>query len=433
MSQSKLVSGGSADSGVDTEKYTYWDIDCDDKRVRVFVNNLEIPTTFVQTHESQDGPASYNQLTEIHLPIQWEGSSVVDEIDVFDPDSYDGYDRVLIQRQNAQTGEWMNHQYGFVRNVGGTNERGVVSMWIADPSMLTTAIEYGNTFDDAKAVDMAQSIGQTFVDETVFEDIEVDIEWTYRTGEKYTTGNPSPRRLNIDTSFQSNRHTLADALQWVATFTDTEWWFEYTDEQLILHFGERETTTWTSDHVDAIPSNGSFPGEVNEINIIQNEALTEITPPNVVQVGGKGSKSIGGFRVKQLSGEYPYARAEYPPLVQRAGQYVNDRFQQVEAWSIEEAENIAKEKLRDAILNSGHGEITLYGTPEMEVGDEIHAIPECADEYIADVKPFTFQITDLEHTKKALEEYVTEATVAPRVNEDLIEVTESRMKDQQNQ
>lgn len=439
------VSGGSSGGG-GTEKYTFWDIDCDDKRVRVFVNNLEIPTTFVETHESRDGPASYNQLTEIRFPEEWEDESVAQYIDAFDPDNYEGYDRVLIQRQNTESGEWMDHQYGFVRNVGGTDERGVLAMWVADPSMLTTGIEYGKDFQNATGDDILRHLQSTFNSETVFTIDNVvlpegGLERDESTSDVATSvfsssavdATAGGNEHLFHPSFKSNRDTLKDAFDWVAEKSDTDWWFDYLDENLILYFGERETTTWTSDHVDAVPSNGSFPGPLREINIISNEALTEITPVNTVQVGGVTGRSVLGHNIKQLSSEYPYARAEYPPLVERAGQYVSGPMQNVDASTLEEAENVAKQLLRDEILGSGHGEIKVFGTPEMNVGDEIHAIPECADKYIADVKPFTFQITDLTHTKKALEEYVTEATVSPRVNEDLIEITESRMKDQQTQ
>lgn len=439
------VSGGSTDEGGSAEgPYTYWDIDCPDKRVRVFIHGggrdmLEIPTTFVQAHESTEGPASTNQMTEVRFPAEWEHRDVVSHIDAFDPDTQQGYDRVLIQFQDVQSSEWYDYQYGYVRSVGGADTTGVMKFWVADPSSITTAISYGARYTGSTYFTyVIEDILNRFANESVFSNVQLldpdDVIEDVDVGDANATGlvrstdvSGGDEAVTVNKTFKSNQYTVADAFNWVAKVTDSDWWFDYVDDTLSLVFGERNTRVFRSTEVE--PSNTRLAGGGDPIDIITNTALHDLSPINEISVMGVEGRSILGHNIKELSGEYPTATAQYPPLIQRAGQSIPGKTQNVDANTVDEAKNIARTRLKETILDSGNGDITVKGHPGIRINDVIWAIPECRDQYIDNGVAFQWEVTDITHTKKATEEFLTELKVGPQVNESLIEITESGMQD----
>lgn len=96
--------------------------------------------------------------------------------------------------------------------------------------------------------------------------------------------------------------------------------------------------------------------------------------------------------------------------------------------TIESAEQRVQKELQKRINDSGTGEITVLGKPNIRPYDRITARPTCAS-VVENVNPLTHQVSSVRHEKKADTEYLTHVGVSPVFDPSEVEITQSEMKD----
>lgn len=403
-----------------------------DRRVAVVIDNTLIPVTFVEQTISQGGAADVVSLVEVKFPAEWDGKSVLSEIDQFDPNTQRYYSIGEVYFQDPLSETWFIVHKGFVRGVGSTNRTGEAKLWIDDPASLTNGVPFSQSYKSPSVNDVFEDVRTAFTRETVFSDVKLrargntdeevpedfDIARYVLVG---MGGEFVDTNLDIfaDKTFKNNRHSCSDALSWVTEKVGGSWYFRVdADGTLVLTFDENiEQQTFVSEEVN---QNGT------PIKLIENNALAELSPYNSVTVHGSAASSIFGHNVKELQTEnYPVGEARIPALIERTGQEIRAPIFDSEATTMKEAEKVARKKLIELQQTTGEGDLHMYGRPEIFIGDKITARPICPEEMTGGNSsiPIDYQVESITHTKEAKKEFKTRVNVSVFVDRDDIEVS----------
>jgi hypothetical protein len=434
---------------------------CEDSRVEVRVEEETIPTTNVRTEVSSDAQksgADITRLTEIKLPLSWRGENIVDSIDSFDPANQSSYDRVTILFQSVRVESWVKVHRGFVRGVSGAESMNVGRMIVQDVAALTTAIPFSETYDRPSLGQVFKDVADTIRGNSVFNPQFSNLSGRDVSGEggldkmgeteafvadsSYGVGAYNPQgkynQIPDKKSFKSNRHSCADALNWVTDVGGGKWYSSFREgfELNLVYDDGSNSVTFTQRTGRGGPqerllnNQGSFPNaSKNELDIIENDALAEIFPVNTLTLRGATGTSILGWETSATpSKKAPWVVVQYPPFIRAAGGNVVGKTIETDNVTLDSAKNTAKKKLEQEILDSGTGEMKCYGNPYPKPYDTIRAKPECADVVIGDTPSLPYEVAGVVQRKSAFEEMKTNIKVCPVVDASLMEVKNAEMK-----
>jgi hypothetical protein len=437
---------------------------CPGMRVRVFVNGEQIPTTEVESRFSPHGPASVNRLSEVRYPLEWEGVDYQSKIDAFDPNNQSDYDTASVFWQNVRNSDYVGRHYGFVRGVGGTDTQGVGKLYIEGPSNLVTAIPFSKKYDEPTTTTVLNdvidefnantpfSVGLGSVDRQPIEGAELFDDIIPAVGRDLVEDNGGPlfentrsaisREMKTSKTFTANEDTLKSVLTWLSEVSGGEWRFSGADPlKIILDTDSSQVTHYTSTGITGksktgnrnLKYGGSYrPNGSPAIDVITNDALSELFPLNTITVHGKSPWSVHGIDVSPLtSNRFPAVTVEEPTLVKRAnGKNIKGTIQTTGDKTLKAAENSAKKKLKKKITNSGEGEVEAFLAPYIIPGDLLSLVPECSD-FVpnANLTPVTFQVNTVRHHKKSTKEGRTYVGVCPVAKRSNMVVTKSKMKE----
>ncbi|UBF23176.1 baseplate hub [Haloarcula tailed virus 2] len=278
-----------------------WSKDCDNKRVKVevYTNDpdleditnpatgesisqpewVEIPTTKVELAINEDGQADINRYARVDFPTEWDGVSVIQFIDGYNPkDASITYCRIWFKNDNDN---YVLQHFGFAGGVGTTSDLGVSKMWIYDLNELMKAVPASFTFmhptpmevmnavteeinnisgimlnptiippntqDEVKELIRQAFTGQTtnpkqaellpysiLADNELTEEESDELQENFETSIVATTGidfDIDIRNLEFDVRlnekvFAPNRDTLIDVMNWLATKMSAKWHIE---------------------------------------------------------------------------------------------------------------------------------------------------------------------------------------------------------------
>lgn len=424
---------------------------CSDQRVRVIIEEEEVPTTNVVTEVSNDAQksgADVTRLTEANIPLSWKDENIVSNIESFDPTSQSSYDRATVLFQNVRQGGWESVHRGFIRGVSGSDTTGVGRVIIQDPAALTSAIPFSNRYTESVSVgEVFNDVASTIRQNSVFNpQPRLSTSRTVNTsgaGAEYVSNSSYGVGTNVaDTkAFKSNRHTCADALNWVTDSGGGRWYFEfrsggsrglslvYDNGSQSVVFAQRQSRGGAQEQ--RLNEGGSFPQcPINQLDIIENDAMADIFPVNTLTVKGATGASIFGHEVAMIpSKKSPWVTVQYPPFVQAAGGNIVGKQVETDNVTLESATNTAKKKLEQTILDSGTGSMLCYGNPYPMPYDTIQARPECADVITGTAPSLPYEVANVTHTKDSMEEMMTRIDVSPVVDPSKITVEEAEMRD----
>jgi len=205
--------------------------------------------------------------------------------------------------------------------------------------------------------------------------------------------------------------------------------------------GEIDSTTVTYatfDERDPIPINGRF-------DLLDNNALLDIKPFNTIEAYGAtfqidsddgtavsgepgdgqySSSGLGPSSVDRATkntrdeassegGEtrkFPYAKVQYPPLINRAGGYeYTSKPLNINSQDLGEVENRAKKEFHKHLEEVTEGSMTMKGNPQLLPGDFAVAAPVCNDTYtVATANPITWEVNSVRDIRASGEQYKTE-------------------------
>lgn len=260
--------------------------------------------------------------------------------------------------------------------------------------------------------------------------------------------------------FQPNRDSLTDVMEWLSVKTGGKWHVEPTpnggtillDSAMIRRpFVQESVADEMID--DAIGNDIDLKNIAFKINnlpiydrvrVIKNNALYEISPINTVEVKGEMSRRILGQDVSDIpiaksiaqpSKEFPYVKARASSLYGRAiasssAENAEMAINVVESddTTLSEAENTARSVLLEELQNSAQGEILIYGNPNIMPYDSITAYPMCAGKSVlSNIRPLKYEVQSVKHHQSNGGVYITTLYVSLYVDENDIEIVESRM------
>lgn len=444
---------------------------CDDQRVRVKVNGGDpIPTTHAETSvstDSQKKSAAITRLSEVKLPTEWKDQRITDSIRSFNPDSQGAYDKVTLEYQDVRSGQWYKEHRGFVRGVSGASKMGVAKMIISDPATLLSAIPFSKKYEDATPQKVFNDVADKFRQSSPFNPVvsgapnrsvgaggssiggdfigntmETISEATDALGLTNTGAEDKGNPKDVHT-FHANRHTCADALNWICNITNARWYFSfgggqgfqlnlvYDPADTPLVFLEHDLAGRGSAQENTLNNGGSFPQcPANAVDIIKNTALQEIFPLNTLTLRGETGASLFGMEASWVpSHKFPEVTISYEPFKRRAGGNVVAETIETKNVTLQSATATAINRLEKKILDSGTGTMQCYMRPNVKPYDHVIAQPECADVIETQSQPLTHEVASVRHVKDSHKEGLTYIDVSPVFNRSEVTIESAEMKD----
>jgi len=396
---------------------------------RVYVNGTRLPASDVDVWMRKEGPLDIGRYAEVEFASPFRGDDYTPLFDGLDPDNQDDWDTLKIEVKDHATDEYNLVFHGMVTAVG--NGVGPEQLWKAraqGPSMFADKIVANQTFNDASiktvleycAFEIAEKLPLTIPinpeesDQTPYE------RAVYKIG---TFPEQITDFFGLTTkSFQSNKHTIADVVNWLRDKTGARLWFEPTQRGAIL-IGTTEPTA--TSHTAHYEGGGTY--------IVNNDALVEINPVNTIKVNGKAANSLfegTDFEIHYGGDRYYGAKARHIPLYERAGktEYLGETEFASDANTSKEVKNEVTSALKDAIDTATSGDMqTLLKSP-IKPYDRITARPTCQSSPATNVQPITYEVSRVHHQIRpgdSDEDTMTELNVGVHAALDDIEIVDS--------
>lgn len=479
---------------VNTQPEAVVDIKNDNRWVR-------LPITMAETRVNKDGPADVTFTTRVNVPATWGTSArgdgkaqIYNYVGATNKEDGGSFDTARVYYWNQYIEEYQIQQFGYVASVGPSAESGVFKFYIYDAADMMENISVTKTYDSPSAnavVNFVAFDDDYGVEENVPVPIqnisfssEVDIEsieGTIESFQKTAIGflgskravlmyNPVIDAVDEDLRedyyetfddvlgsggkkhFEKNRHTLVDVMEWLTDEIGGSWWFEPTDNGVILVVNSGE------DNDFSIPRNSFYDGQTEiddleytqgynseAVDVTHNTSLEDIKPINYLELKGETADSFlsTGFSTDRLTNigfgddevgpfggprgqtdAFPYVEVEYPPLLERtSGRKLGPNPVESSATILSEAEQEAVQKFKAYHEDNTDGEIHVKALPTIRPYDYMAAVPVCNNTFDADMNPIQYEVNSVVHSVKADDHYTTELGVSLSINEDAIETT----------
>lgn len=371
----------------------------EDTDSRVFVNNVRVPVVNADVHIRKEGALDVTRYAEVQFPATFNGERYVDLFDTTDPDNQSSFDTLYIELKGA-TGDYVPTFRGFVTGVGATDKTSVWQCRARGPADLLTSVSAGKQFTSTTGVQVVDYIIERLQNKSQF-NIQGPIDQNDEVLEEleiYDANNALGNILGLEDkshdlsnkTFQTNRHTLKDVVDWLRSKTALRLWFEPTRGGITLVPFKRPTARSFKAH---------YLG--GDVKVISNNALSELSPINTIEARGSASKSLtplGFFELNSDSGKYVIAKARHKGLYERAGEteLQADTFIKSDGNTTEEVNNDAKSALKDAIDEATAGDMLTILAGEVTPFDTIEARPTCRTEAEKTV-PLTYEVNRVHH------------------------------------
>jgi hypothetical protein len=389
---------------------------------RVYVDGEKVPVINdgIECHIRKDGPLDINKLTDVYFPVEWQGEDYSGAVTALDPNEKDNsWDPVEIQIKNHGTDEFVTVHKGFVMAVGG-GAKGTLErrMRVADIGQLLTAVPASQTFDSPRPETVLEyAIDELIKAQPVFNDIV--LKAVNRNERDVDISGPLEAIGDISfeggffgkTRFKANEHTLLDVLDWVLEHIGGRFYFDYdngSDDLVFVYDFAPTAPTAEAKHLGG------------NTEVIQNNALYEISPINTVTVQGKTNNAVdtvvntaedianaanfvtGGEM--DFGGEkgFPEATVYHEQLRQLSGgATLKPPIKETDTTDKRSTEIAATKRLKDILDNAGGGEIVTRPFPIALPYTEFVSKPACGDAVDVDVPPISYEIEEIKHVVSA--------------------------------
>lgn len=367
---------------------------------RVYVNRGRIPVVSADVHIRKEGGLDVTRYAEVEFPAIYQNEKYTDLFRAINPDDQRRFDTIYIELKDSN-GNFTPAFRGFVTGVGATDQAPIWQCRARGPADLLTSVTAGKQFTRTTGLGVVEYITEQLDAKSQFnvsvpdgeaddplENIEI-FEDQQTLADFIFPNNDSIPDLSPKT-FQKNRHTLKDVVDWLRSKTNIRLWFEpTTDGVVLLPLNSPTNTTHKAHYLDG------------DLNIISNNALSELAPINTIEVRGSASNSIvdlGFFELNADSDKFIIAKARHKKLYQRAGdtELQADTFIKSDGNTKSEVQNDARSSLKDAIDEATAGDMTTMLAGGVTPFDTIEARPTCRSEAEKTV-PITYEINRIHH------------------------------------
>lgn len=455
---------------------------------RIIIGSDELPMASMKVHARMTSAPSITRLADVEIPIVWGKSNgerrpVASEINAFtgakpahqhvridvkDPRAPDDADLAdapsgasrAVQQDPGVPSLYGSVMYGYVSAIGGGKREGTVGVKVKDYSALMQTVPASVSFDaDATVANVVQYVREAFLDgQAVVDDLQVlgvpenvsffelakradgvDIE-SLQDAEDDGPGavhgfrvSSGRKQAQIDTKkrFKASNSSLLDVVAWIAELLDYRVFF-YGQNPVSLVL-ERDPGRNFHDVGHVVPSSeSSLP-----LHVRYNNALFTLNPQPLLTCRGHTKKSIRAQIDPTIStNTYPSVTVGYRPFLERLTEDVEPVVVGADTTTLKKCENVARQSLKDRLMSTAGGEMSVEPRPDITPFSRIEAVPVCDHQYPeVDVNPLRYEVQEVIFHARPVESESNgpfmECTlrVAPAVDPSKIEVTESKMID----
>jgi hypothetical protein len=483
----------------------------------------EIPTAQVELHQTRNGKADLSNNARVVFPTEWGESSENVENNVreyVDPLGEEGpltLGRVLFKVDNEfgddEEPEYVLKHLGFIAGAGQQNQL-ESKCWIYDFATMLESVPFTASYTfDPTVKQVVEDISDTIIEETPipFTGIVIEAggrEYDYeKTPQAFQDGveswndffnatadifalienmgisfdatelqtqtpadaadvlssfvlNDDPLPVLMGKQFQSNRHTVVDALEWISDVTGASWQFKPnpngTGVALVISLLPTRNR-FVQDSVLSGVQNGTVTTPLvaddtlfDTVHVLENTALEQMNPYNTVEIRGAKTRleseqtgvaavDLGqslGDDVSELFGAgsvmedvYPYAKVRHKGLYQAAGNTELAKRYDSDVIEPDQAEAEASRKLRKLLNTPDEGSIRLEGQPFVSPYDRIDAFEVCNEFVETQQIPVTYEVHTVTHRQKYGQMYETEVEASIYSGEEVLETVISQMEE----
>jgi len=374
--------------------------------VRAYVNGTRLPVGDGDLHIRKEGPIDMARYLDIGFASPRNGEDFLDAFGAANTDTQDDFDVARVELLDEATQEYVTAFHGLVTGVGNA-PNGPASWWTfraQSPELLLHNIPASVVFKDAQVGDVVEYVieelrPQLPMDVGVAVDNDVSADRFQRESdsdlESFLNSEPgltqgTEARLATPKTFQANRSTIGDVLNWLRDKTSTRIWFEPTSEGVSLVV----TDSPTQRQHDAHNLGGN-------LRVVDNNALTELVPANTLVIKGSAKQSygsVGDFQINAPASDYLSVKVRHKTLYERAGgrELHAERNVVSDAFEKDELVNEAKSRLKEEIDAPSQGDMeTLFRGPIIPF-DTVRANPTC-NEQVSSSEPVTYEVQRVHH------------------------------------
>lgn len=471
---------------------------------------VEIPTAQVELHETKEGTPDHHRTAKVVFPTEWGDVGGDDPLgllnnvrEIVDPVVVEDIIMARVSFKNDND-EYVLKHVGFVGGVGNVNVL-ESKFWIYDFATMCQSVPFSESYNRDDTVEQVLSNIASAIEEdtpvplkgvviqdggTSFEYENLPTEFTdaVKTHNTWIDAignlptvlgavdqfvyNYDTLQLSTDESevgeslatlpiftgdsifvygkqFQSNRHTIVDALEWVSEKTGAMWQFQPTIDgegvtllvSLLPHrytFIQDEVLDGVRNDTVTIPNSEDYT-VFDDVRVLNNTALEQINPYNTVEIRGakselpvrrsvieEGRETDDELGTEEFFGQtnppsdtYPYVKVRNEPLYQAAGQTELSKRFDSDASTIEQARGEAQRRLRELLNNPTEGSIELKGNPFVTPYDRIDAFEVCGDFVETQPQPVAYEVHTVTHTQRYGRQYECSVDASIYTGEDV--------------
>jgi len=421
-------------SGSGGTSITPYDPDCETDS-EVYVNGTRLPAGDIDIYIRKEGPLDISRYVEGTFASPFRGEDYTETFNGLNPAEQDSFDTVVVTVKDTMTDDYNLTFRGVVTGVG--NSSGPEKEWnfrAQGPGLLLDRIPASGKFTDATALDVLKYVRQELDDRLPF---SVSLETiTDEDAQELTIGQTISRLapvlggaakmfdvLSTPKTFTSNKHSLADVVNWLRDKTGVRIWLTPTTNGV----GFIATATPTIREHEAHYLGGN-------VAVVNNDALSELKPANTVVLKGSAKKSlvsVGPFSINEPQDEYTAVKARHQTLYERAGR--SELHAETNGVSdgaeSNEVANEAQSILKDAIDEATGGDMqTLLRSP-IKPYDTITAKPTCDENEASNTRPLTYEVSRVHHEITGGSLSQTTLNVGVKASMDDIEIVNSWKND----
>jgi len=366
---------------------------------QVFVNGTRIPVVNADVHIRKEGALDVTRYAEVQFPAVYENKKYNQLFSTVNPHTQNSFDTLYIKLKDG-TGNFVPVFRGYVTGVGSTDSNRVWQLRARGPADLLNSVNVGKQFTSTTGAEVAKYIIRRLRDKLPF-------DFKYPSDENddvldeleiFDANNPLGSLLGLEAegqdlsnkTFQKNRHTLKDVVDWLRSKSALRLWFEPTEEGVVfLPFKQPTAKSHKAHYLGG------------NVKVIENNALSELAPINTIEARGSATKtwlSIGDFDLNTGGDKFVIAKARHKDLYKRAGntELKADTFIEAEGNTKPEVKNDARSALKERIDEATAGDMMTLLAGGVTPFDTIEARPTCRTE-AEETVPITYEVNRVHH------------------------------------
>lgn len=350
---------------------------------KLYLNGTEVPPARVDLYCRKEGPLGVNRYAEVQFVSPFNGTDFFTVLNTDGSDEQSEPDtlRIEIRDQNAEA--YTTAFHGIVTGVGDarTDNRKIKHCRAEGIEhfldRIPASFKYkGNEPKPVRVVVDAilKQLRNGVPLPIGFEELPESV------GGLFTLGGTllpvaadalSDKKLISGKTFQANKHTLKDMVQWLSGKLDGRFWIVPTKDGGIFQYFSNPVTQSASLKAEYLSG--------GQLRIINNTAVNQIKPLNTVIVNGRAASTfteLGPFEINTPEDSFTQVKARHDVLYQRSGNTeLTAEIKKSDAESKAEVKTEARTLLKKKIDQSSTGSIHTVLDREVQPFATIEARP----------------------------------------------------------